>query len=67
MNQISVTTKPSCDGKKKWLYFEWGKAPDQRRAAGIFTYSLGFTFKERGEFAQLNGLEREILPIKQVW
>src|SRR5260221_1454221 len=39
MNQISVTTRPSRDGKKKWYYFEWGKAPDQRRAAGIFTYA----------------------------
>jgi integrase len=39
MNQICVTTKPSRDGKKTWYYFEWGKAADQRRAAGIFTYS----------------------------
>jgi hypothetical protein len=27
------------DGKKTWYYFEWGKAADQRRAAGIFTYT----------------------------
>lgn len=39
MNQICVTTRPSRDGKKTWHYFEWGKAADQRRAAGIFTYS----------------------------
>src|SRR6185437_4054400 len=39
MNQICVTTRPSRDGKKTWYYFEWGKAADQRRAAGIFTYS----------------------------
>jgi integrase/recombinase XerD len=39
MNQICVTTKPSRDGRKIWHYFEWGKAADQRRAAGIFTYA----------------------------
>jgi hypothetical protein len=38
MSQISVTTKPSRLGKKTWYYLEWGKAPDQRRAAGIFTF-----------------------------
>jgi integrase len=39
MNQICVTTRPSRSGNKTWYYLEWGKAPDQRRAAGIFTYS----------------------------
>jgi len=38
MSQISVTTRPSRKGGKTWYYLEWGKAPDQRRAAGIFTY-----------------------------
>lgn len=38
MSQISVTTRLSRKGDKTWYYLEWGKAPDQRRAAGIFTY-----------------------------
>jgi hypothetical protein len=38
MSQISVTTKLSRKGEKTWYYLEWGKAADQRRAAGLFTY-----------------------------
>ncbi len=35
---IQITGKKSRTREKKWYTFEWGKAPDQRKAAGIFTY-----------------------------
>ncbi|MGN6436643.1 MAG: site-specific integrase [Agriterribacter sp.] len=35
---ITITTKTSRNGLKKWYYFEWGKAADQRKAAGMFTW-----------------------------
>jgi hypothetical protein len=35
---IQITGKVTRNGEKKWYTFEWGKAADQRRAAGIFTY-----------------------------
>jgi len=35
---ITISTKTSRNGLKKWYYFEWGKAADQRKAAGMFTW-----------------------------
>lgn len=35
---ITIATKISRNGLKKWYYFEWGKAADQRKAAGMFTW-----------------------------
>jgi integrase len=36
---IEISTKVSRNGQKKWYYFEWGKGPGDRKAAGIFTYT----------------------------
>jgi len=36
---IQITGKLSRNKEKKWYTFEWGKAADQRRAAGVFTYT----------------------------
>ncbi|MEJ0080855.1 MAG: hypothetical protein WDM78_07865 [Puia sp.] len=36
---IEISGKKSRDGQLKWYTFEWGKGPDQRKAAGIFTYT----------------------------
>jgi hypothetical protein len=35
---ISVTTKVSRNGKKRWYYFEWRKGPGERQRSGIFTH-----------------------------
>lgn len=35
---ITVTTKVSRNGQKRWYYFEWGKGFGERKASGIFTY-----------------------------
>ncbi len=35
---IIITSKASRNKQKVWYTFEWGKSPDQRRAAGVFTY-----------------------------
>lgn len=35
---IIITSKKSRNQQKIWYTFEWGKEPDQRKAAGIFTY-----------------------------
>jgi hypothetical protein len=35
---ITVTTKLSRNGKKRWYYFEWGKGPGERQRSGIFTH-----------------------------
>jgi len=36
---IEITAKLSRNGLKKWYYYEWGKGPGERKAAGIFTYT----------------------------
>lgn len=36
---IEISTKVSRNGQKKWYYYEWGKGPGDRKAAGIFTYT----------------------------
>lgn len=36
---IEIAAKVSRNGQKKWYYYEWGKGPGQRKAAGIFTYT----------------------------
>ncbi|MBA4167600.1 MAG: hypothetical protein H0X41_08685 [Chitinophagaceae bacterium] len=36
---IQISTKTFRNGLKKWYYLEWGKGPDERKAAGIFTYA----------------------------
>jgi integrase len=36
---IQISGKESRNGEKKWYTFEWGKGADQRKAAGIFTYT----------------------------
>jgi integrase len=36
---IEISTKVSRDKQKKWHYYEWGKGPGERKAAGIFTYT----------------------------
>jgi hypothetical protein len=35
---IEISTKVSRNGQKKWYYYEWGKGPGERKAAGIFTF-----------------------------
>lgn len=36
---IQITGKKSRNKQKKWYTFEWGKSPDQRKAAGICQYT----------------------------
>ena len=36
---IEIAAKVSRNEQKKWYYYEWGKGPGQRKAAGIFTYT----------------------------
>jgi len=36
---IQVTSKNSRNGEKTWYTYEWGKAANERIAAGIFTYT----------------------------
>jgi integrase len=36
---IEITAKVSRNGMKKWYYYEWGKGPGERKAAGVFTYT----------------------------
>ena len=35
---INITSKKSRNQQKIWYTFEWGKEPNQRKAAGVFTY-----------------------------
>lgn len=35
---INITSKKSRNQQKIWYTFEWGKEPNQRKAAGVYTY-----------------------------
>ena len=56
MSQITVSTKPSRDGKKTWYYLEWGKLANQRRAAGLFTYQDPKTQTEKNHNKEATAL-----------
>lgn len=58
---ITIGSRPSRDGKKRWHHFEWGKGADQRRAAGIFTYTKPENQVQRNH----NKEALEILEVKR--
>jgi integrase len=36
---IEIRSKVTRNGRKVWYTYEWGKAPSERKAAGVFTYT----------------------------